>query len=175
MNKLLALPVLITLALSSCAAIESARDKLETMPDADYLSLTAKVERGGIKGGVKLGELLGDRTELALSLTRTLMTSIKNDTLDVADIIRGVVDQYGTKLGLEEEHMDYIRDGAKLIDAAVGQIRLGIDGKLTEREKGLILALLNGIQIGLQAQLDAPNVYLRPAPNLPVLWGERNG
>lgn len=136
--------------LFSCAAVESARDKLATMPEPDYQELRLKVEDAGRKGGVKLKELLGEKTEIALDVTTELLVAVDTDKLDVADVIKGVVNKYGDRLGLEDKHLDYVRDGAKVIDAAVGQIRLGIDGKLTEREKGLVIALLAGLHTGLQ-------------------------
>lgn len=150
MRKLLALPLLVALTLPSCATVQSARDKLTTMPEVEYQELLVKVERAGNTGGEKLAELLEDRTNAALAVTRNLRTVVVEDRLDIVDVVKGIVDEFGGQLGLEEQHLDYIRDGAKAIDAAVGQIRLGIDGKLTEREKGLIVALLDGLERGLQ-------------------------
>lgn len=149
MKLLHTLPLLVVLTLPSCATVQSARDKLETMPEDKYASLVLKVEDIAAIGGDKLAEALGDRTPVALEITRQLQTAVRTDSLDVADVIQGVADRYGAQLGLSAEHLDYVRDGAKVIDAAVGQIRLGIDGKLTEREKGLILALLGGLERGL--------------------------
>ncbi len=149
MKYLLALPLLAALMLPSCATIQSARDKLEEMPDGKYQQLVIKIENAGVKGGKKLAEILGDKSQLALEVTRSLKTVITEDRLEVVDVIKGIVDNYGDKLGLEDKYLDYIRDGAKAIDAAVGQIRLGIDGKLTEREKGLVVALLDGLERGL--------------------------
>jgi hypothetical protein len=119
------------------------------MPDHDYISLRLKIGDAGTAAGVKLAEILGDKKDLANSITERLISSVINDSLDVADIIRGVVDTYGSELGLEDKYLEYIRDGAKVIDAAVGQIRLDISGKLSGREKELILALLQGLKNGL--------------------------
>ena len=154
MKRLLALPVLTILALSSCSTVQSARDALDTMPDENYVRLVGKVENAGVKGGVMLADRLGDDTILAVALTNSIIDVIESDKVVVSDVVKGVIDQYGDKLNLSEEQLGYIRDGAKLIDAAVGQIRLGIDGKLTEREKGLILALLRGLKTGMQSQIE---------------------
>ena len=149
MKPLYTLPLLVVLSLPSCTTLQSARDKLEVMPETSYQTLIVRVEATAALGGEKLAEALGDRSLVALDITRQLQTAVRTDSLDVADVIRGIADQYGTQLGLSTEHLDYVNDGARLIDAAVGQIRLGIDGALTEREKGLVLALLKGLERGL--------------------------
>ncbi len=149
MKSLYTLPLLVVLSLPSCTTVQSARDKLEVMPETSYQTLIVRVEATAALGGEKLAEALGDRSLVALDITRQLQTAVRTDSLDVADVIRGIADQYGTQLGLSTEHLDYVNDGARLIDAAVGQIRLGIDGALTEREKGLVLALLKGLERGL--------------------------
>jgi len=149
MKYLLTLPLLVTLMLPSCAIVQSARDRLERMPQEQYVELLTKVENAGAIGGKKLAEILDDKRLLALQITRSLKTAVITDRLEIVDVLRGIVDNYGSNLGLEETHLDYVRDGAKLIDAAVGQVRLGIDGKLSEREKGLVIALLDGLERGL--------------------------
>ncbi len=149
MKPLYTLPLLVVLSLPSCTTVQSARDKLEVMPETSYQTLIVRVEATAALGGEKLAEALGDRSSIALDITRQLQTAVRTDSLDVADVIKGIADKYGTQLGLSTEHLDYVNDGARLIDAAVGQIRLGIDGALTEREKGLVLALLEGLERGL--------------------------
>ncbi len=149
MKLLHTLPLLVVLTLPSCSIVQSARDKLETMSQPDYQILVVRIEATSALGGKKLAEVLGDRSPIALDVTRRLQTAVKTDSLDVADVIKGIADSYSEQLGLSAEHLDYIRDGAKIIDATVGQVRLGIDGKLTEREKGLVLALLEGLERGL--------------------------
>ncbi len=150
MKRFLAIPMIVVLGLSSCSVIQSARDKLTKMDPVTYTSLTIKVQNAGKRGGEKLQELLSsDAKDAAKILTDTLITAVETDSLDAQDLVKDIVDRYGDQLGLKPAHQEYIRDGAKLIDAAVGQIRLDIDGKLSEREKGLVLALLKGLKQGL--------------------------
>ena len=155
MKSRLLLPAALIAAmiLPSCATVQSARDKLAEMPQEKYDELIVKTHDAGRKGGVKLKELLADKPELVASigsLAGKLSETVQNDRLDASDLIKWIVDQFGDELGLEAKYQDYIRDGAKAIDAAVGQIRLGIDGTLTEREKGLAVALLAGLAEGVQ-------------------------
>lgn len=150
-----ALPLLAVLSLSlpSCQTVQSARDKLEQMPEAKYQELVQKTNDAGRKGGEKLKELLADRPELlgdVRQLAVLLQDTVQNDRVEASDLIKWIVDRFGDDLGLEEKYQEYIRDGAKAIDAAVGQIRLGIDGALTEREKGLAVALLSGLADGVE-------------------------
>jgi hypothetical protein len=151
-NKLLSIPLLVTLALPSCTTVQSARDQLEDMSQTEYQELQSNVYMVSHAAGIKLRDALADKPEL-LAAIRTLAVElervVQNDTLSVNDVIVYLVDRFADDLDLKPEYQEYIRDGAKVIDAAVGQIRLGIDGKLTEREKGLILALLGGLERGL--------------------------
>ena len=149
--KLLALPLLVVLALPSCTAVETARDDLNTMPEAEYQELNQNVYMVSHAAGQKLSELLLDKPELLgdiRMLAIQLQTAVAMDTINAADIINYLVDRFADDLELKPEYQEYIRDGAKVIDAAVGQIRLGIDGSLSEREKGLVLSLLGGLASG---------------------------
>lgn len=150
MKRFLAIPMIVVLGLSSCSVIQSARDKLAEMDPVAYSALAVKVQSTSKRAGEKLKELLSpDAKDAVKILTDTLITAVETDSLDAQDLIKEIVDRYGNQLGLKPAHQEYIRDGAKLIDVAVGQIRLGIDGKLSEREKGLVLALLKGLKQGL--------------------------
>lgn len=153
MNKFLSVPLAALLLVPSCATVQAARDKLAQMSQADYEALQIKTLDAGKKAGDKLKELLADKLELLGDvdmLAATLAAAVQNDALDTADLARYLVERLGTKL--EPKYREYLNDGVKLLDAAVGQISLGIDGKFTEREKGLAVALLFGIHQGLSAQ-----------------------
>jgi len=152
MKLLQTLPLLVALALPSCASVETARDQLDTMSEVEYLELQQRVFDVSRAAGVELAELLEDKPELVSDireLADELGTIVANDALDVADVIGHLVDRFADDLDLKPEYQEYIRDGAKVIDAAVGQIRLGIDGTLTSREKDLILSLLSGLTTGM--------------------------
>jgi len=121
------------------------------MPEAEYQELNQNVYMVSHAAGQKLSELLLDKPELLgdiRMLAIQLQTAVAMDTINAADIINYLVDRFADDLELKPEYQEYIRDGAKVIDAAVGQIRLGIDGSLSEREKGLVLSLLGGLASG---------------------------
>ena len=151
MKKLLVLPLVAALTLfSSCASVQSTRDKLAEMPETEFIALSNKVSLTARLGGNKLAQVLGEeKTAAAARLTNLLAQAVETDSLDVVDLVQHIVNEYGDKLELEQTQLDHIRDAAKIVDAAVGQIRLGIDGKLTAREKALLLTLLGGLHNGL--------------------------
>ncbi len=156
MKKLLTLPLILAMALSSCAAVESGRDGLETMSPVTYVLLTGVVHEAGVKGGKKLAESLGDKTPKVLEITDTLIAIVESDDLaslplNTTDVLGSIVDLYINSVDLEPQQVNYIRAGAMLIDASVGQIKLDIDGKLTSREKDLILVLLIGLATGMES------------------------
>lgn len=139
-----------TLILPSCSTIDSAREDLAAMPEAEFLQLEQDVWDAGRRGGEALSRVLDEgQTRIAKRVASELRLAIGMDRLQVADLIQGIVDEFEGELGLKPEHEQYIRDGAKVIDAAVGQIRLGIDGALSEREKRLLIALLDGLEDGI--------------------------
>ncbi len=153
MKLLHTLPLLVAISLPSCASVQSARDTLDTMPEAEYQELNARVYNVTLRAGTELKTLLADKPELLRDigeLADKLGTIIVNDELIVTDVIAYLVDSFADDLGLEAQYQEYIRDGAKVIDAAVGQIRLGIDGTLTSREKDLVLSLLSGLATGVR-------------------------
>lgn len=150
MKYLFALPLLTALIIPSCEAVDSARAQLELMPEIEYSELSMDVFAAGEEGGRQLSQAIGsENVPLALQVTASLREMIESGTLEVGDVIGAIVQRFGAELGLSAEHLEYVNDGARVIDAAVGQIQVGIDGKLTERETDLILRLLDGLTSGL--------------------------
>lgn len=138
------------LLLPGCSAIDSAREDLATMPEAEFLQLEQNVWDAGRRGGEALSQVLDEgQVRIAKRVASELRLAIGMDRLQVADLIQGIIDEFENELGLKPEYEQYIRDGAKVIDAAVGQIRLGIDGTLSEREKRLLIVLLDGLEDGI--------------------------
>jgi hypothetical protein len=149
--KLLALPLLAVLAFPSCTTVQTARDQLEEMSQVEYAELNLQVQGVAFMAGKKLSEVLQDKPEVLgdiRELSTQLLNAVMTDTLNVNDLINYLVDRFGEDIDLKPEYQEYIRDGAKIIDAAVGQLRLGIDGTLSEREKGLVVSLLGGLAMG---------------------------
>lgn len=151
--KLLALPLLlVALALPSCSTIQTAREDLQTMEQPQYEDLTRKV--------ATITEITSSRVSKdwdaakkakAASIIAQGRELLSGDlgTLGATDLIRELADRYGEKLGLDDQARRDIKDAALLVDAVVGPIKVGIDGKLNERELGLVLALLDGLERGL--------------------------
>lgn len=147
----LALATIFTM--SSCSLVNSSREKLAEMPEDEFQELAVKVEKAGRKGGKELVKLVeADVVMLTIKLTDMLYDSFSNDQLaiDSNDVVRSIIDYY--ELNLSQKEMSLIRDAGKAIDAAVGQIKLGLDGQLTAREKTLVLNLLDGFRKGLSEE-----------------------
>jgi len=155
MRKLLTLPLIAVLAFApnSCTVIQSARDQLAEMTVAEYQELNDNVYIAGYVGGLKLKEaLLLDKPELReeiRELALELHLIVEQDQINVDNMVNYLMDRFADDLELEERYQEYIRDASRIIDAAVGQIRLGIDGVVSEREKGLALSLLQGLANGI--------------------------
>lgn len=153
MKYLLTLPLLAALMLPSCATVSNVRADLNTMDVAQYENLRHKVS---VITEITSSRLAKDwdaekraKAISVISQGRELLQGNNLAELGATDLIRGLAERYGEKLGLDEQARRDIKDAALLVDAAVGPIKLGIDGKLTEREKGLIIALLDGLERGL--------------------------
>ena len=135
----------------SCSTIQSAREKLAEMPEAEYDQLVGDVHAAGIEAGHRLADLIDDPDTRrdAVVVAQMLWNAVANDQIDVSDIVGYLVDRFGMELQLDEDEAAIVRSAANAIDAVVGQISLGIDGQLTLREKNLIGAFLAGLAISL--------------------------
>ena len=154
MKLLYTLPLLAALLLPSCSISSSQLVDLDQMEASEYDSLkhqvltvtalaSSRVSRGW--DAERRDKALGIITE-----ARLLITDGGLNDIGATDLIRALADRYGEKLGLDEDAKRDIRDVALLIDVIVGPIKIGIDGSLGEREAGLILALLDGLELGLR-------------------------
>lgn len=159
MNKVF-LPIAMAFAMvaTSCQTLDTARDRINSMSQEEYGNLVDKTRAMAFKGGNALAkkfadnpELLGDIDALALQLA----IAIEADQIRSLDIVGYVVERFAARLGWQEEQVEYVRAAAEVIDAAVGQIKLGVEGKLTDREKRVIVAFLEGIQSGISS---APSI-----------------
>tara|TARA_S200002703_G_scaffold137880_1_gene127912 strand:+ start:488 stop:871 length:384 start_codon:yes stop_codon:yes gene_type:complete len=81
---------------------------------------------------------------------RALVEENNLATLEAGNILRGIADRYGERLGLSEEEQRDVRDAALLIEILAGPVKLGIEGSLDPRDQELILAFLEGLEYGLQ-------------------------
>lgn len=151
--KLFTLPLLLAmLMLPSCSMLTNAQRDINEMTVSQYAGLKTKVYAlTAIASNRIAKDWSAEKRAKARNLiidTRTLVTQNLAD-LDVTSVIRTLANRYADKMGLDTQAKSDIQNAALLIDAIVGPIKIGIDGKLGERELGLVLALLDGLQNGL--------------------------
>lgn len=149
------LPLLLAaLILPSCSTISNTQHDLATMSQSEYKGLKSKVVSVIAITSSRLAQNWNaEQRHKALVIIaegrRLVLDGISSD-LDTTNLIRGLADRYGDKMGLDEQARRDIKDAALLVDVLVGPIKLGIDNKLGERELGLVLALLGGLEYGLK-------------------------
>ena len=154
---MLALPILACLSLPSCSTVKQARHDIRTMDQIDYDALRGKVFGITAIASHRIAmEWDADKKDEARAVVikgRALIQGNKAEELaklDATSLIRALAKKYGEQLGLDQKAMMDIQDAALLVDVVVGPIKLKIDGTLDERERGLILVLLQGLEVGLQ-------------------------
>jgi hypothetical protein len=151
--KLFALPLLlVALMLPSCSTISNIQRDINQMTAAQYDGLKAKVFAiTSITSSRVAKDWSANKRAKALDLIakgRALLTTDLS-SLDATSLIRALADRYSDKMGLDAQAKSDIKDAALLLDVLVGPIKVGVDGKLGERELGLVLALLTGLEDGL--------------------------
>lgn len=146
--------LLAALMLPSCSVVGNIQRDLATMSQPEYEALKSKVASiTAITSSRLAKDWDAEKRAKALKILdegKALIIENKLADLGATDLIRGLADRYGEKMGLDEQARRDIKDAALLLDALVGPIKLGIDGELGERELGLILALLEGLEYGLK-------------------------
>ncbi len=155
MKQLLALPLLLAaLMLPSCSTLGNVQRDLAAMSQSEYEGLQSKVASiTAITSSRLAQDWDAEKRQKALNVIGEAMLLLAGDNLadlGASDLIRGLADRYGEKMELDEQARRDIKDAALLLDVLVGPIKLGIDGKLGERELGLLLSLLNGLAYGLR-------------------------
>lgn len=151
--KLSTLPLLLAaLMLPSCSTLTNAQRDINEMTVSQYTGLKTKVYALTAIASNRIAKDWDvDKRSKALGFitnARTFVTLGLGD-LDVVGVIRTLANRYAENMGLDAQARSDIQNAALLIDAVVGPIKIGIDGKLGERELGLVLALLDGLQNGL--------------------------
>lgn len=154
MKLLYALPLLAALMLPSCSTSSNDLADLSQMEASEYENLKQKVSTITALSSSRIArEWDAEKRDKALGIIaegRRLISEGGLGDLNATDLIRALADRYSEKLGLDENAKRDIKDAALLIDAIVGPIKLGIDGSLGSREAGLILALLDGLELGIE-------------------------
>lgn len=156
MKQLLALPLLLAaLMLPSCSTLGNIQRDLASMSQSEYEGLQSKVASiTAITSSRLARDWDAEKRQKALNVIAEgrllLLAGDQLADLGATDLIRSLADRYGEKMGLDDQARRDIKDAALLLDVLIGPIKLGIDGKLGERELGLLLSLLKGLEYGLR-------------------------
>jgi len=70
--------------------------------------------------------------------------------LDVTNVLNGLASRFSDKLGLDEQAQRDVRDAILLIEVLVGPVKLGLEGGLAPQDQELVLAFLDGLELGLE-------------------------
>lgn len=141
------LALIALLGLSSCATTGS---DIDNMTQEDFDGLRDSVFNASSLAGRELGENMEqDEASIGMAVAFSIRSAIERDEFGVNDLVEGVIVSLRDEMQLDEEEVLLIEDVGKIIDAAVGQIRLGIDGSLSPREEELLFAFLDGLANGL--------------------------
>lgn len=154
MKLLYILPLLAAFMLPSCSTSSSKIRNLDQMEASEYEDLKHQVSTITALASSRAARGWdAEKRDKALGIIaegRQLIADGGLGDLNATDLIRALADRYSEKLGLDEDAKRDIKDAALLIDIVAGPIKLGIDGSLDEREEGLILALLDGLELGIK-------------------------
>ena len=140
--------------LASCSTISNKRHDIAGLSQPEYNQLKTKIISVAEITSSRISQNWNDeRKNKALEVINNgkglLNDPAKLQALNTTNLIRTLVDQYSEKMGLNSESRADIKDAALLMDVLVGPIMIDIDAKLTERELGLLRALLDGLENGL--------------------------
>ncbi len=146
MRKLFTLPLLAMLALTSCA-------NMGEMTPVEFDNLKNRVSVATTIVSSRLAQDWNqEKRDQAIELvaaSRAMVETNNLATLDASNVLRSLVEQYGNSLGLDDQGKRDLRDASLLVELVVGPIDLGIEGKLDPRDQELILAFLEGLELGL--------------------------
>lgn len=146
MKKLLVLPLLALLG--GCMATSN-------MSESEFQSLKTRVGAATTIVSSRLAQEWDapqrERAVAVIGEVRELVASNNLEELGAGDVLRGLVDRFGERLGLTEQAQRDIRDASLLIEIAIGRpITVGPDAKLDTRDQELVLAFVDGLLEGLE-------------------------
>lgn len=129
---------------------------LEEATEAQYEAVRLRVSNSSLAAAALLQIGLAENVELRnqiAELAETLAVQVQQNELaglTSGNIITWVLGQFGEKLELEPGQIAIIQGISRLIDATVGEISLGIEGTLSPRQQGIVLAVLEGLALGIR-------------------------
>ena len=131
---------------------------LEEMTEEQYESVKQRVYDTSLASGglIQIGlaedpELRADIAELAGDLSEQVEKG-RIENLQAGDVVSFLLSQFGESLNLEPKEVAIITGISRIVDAATGGtgIELGIEGTLSDRERGLLVAMLDGLALGVK-------------------------
>ena len=149
MKKLLMLPLLGLLALSSCSTMP----QLGEMPAGEFEALKTRVNAATAIVSSRIStdwdQAKRDKALGLITKAKEVVVSNNLGELGATNVVRTLVDRYGEALGLDAQAQRDVRDAALLIELVVGPINVDIDGKIDPQEQELVLAFLEGLEFGI--------------------------
>lgn len=146
MKALLPMLFVLPLVFSGCKTVEQGRESLETMSQARFEGLKTLVRHGGEAASVKINEELHAQDKANLIDGLSVLEKLLGEDHQLRDLSVFTQLVEDLKTNFSPKVASYVDDVVKIIDAAVGDIRVGVDGKLSEREKDLLLTLLRALK-----------------------------
>lgn len=141
-------------AMFSCATLQSAREKLESMPQEKFDRLVMSVNNAAGLGGILLKRELSEpqRAQVSQVVTALIVALQSGDvTLGASTVMDRILG--GKPLDpdpvVAAKMKQALADAVSLVEDTVGQLRVDITGSISTREKALLLAILTGVRDGL--------------------------
>jgi hypothetical protein len=141
---------LLSATLSSCATIEELSEGLEQMPEAEFRDLALSTHNLARAGGELLSpELSEENRVIVYQVAHILAETVMNDNLSSTDdALSLVLGQLKDSID-DERVVSVLEDVINLLDGAIGQVKIGLDGLLTLRQKTLLMNVLEGFSHGV--------------------------
>jgi hypothetical protein len=146
LRKLIGAMILIPM-LGSCST------PLGNMKEGEFRELLVSVKNLAYTGGTTLrAELTSEEQGVAYNIAVILAQTIINDNLaSTDDAVNFIIWQLREQIN-NDGIVHLLSDAANLLDATVGQVKIGIDGLLSIRQKLLLVAMLEGFAKGVAGQ-----------------------
>lgn len=125
----------------------------EQFESVKQLVYDTSLESGGLIQ-ISLAEDSELRVEIA-ELAKNFSEQVKKgriENLQVGDVASFLLGQFGENLNLKPKEVAIITGISRIVDTATGGtgIKLGIEDTLTDRERGLLVAMLDGLALGVK-------------------------
>lgn len=131
---------------------------LEKMTEEQFESVKQLVYDTSLVSGGLIQISLAEDSELRVEiaeLAKNFSEQVKKgriENLQVGDVASFLLGQFGENLNLKPKEVAIITGISRIVDTATGGtgIKLGIEDTLTDRERGLLVAMLDGLALGVK-------------------------